>query len=82
MCSAKEVKDNANIYTTENRRIPQNLMRVGKADWFSIQERVLYYTMNPLLGGKLFRNFVNYKILQFNFSIAYNNFLLIVNLFY
>ena len=50
--SVKEAKSNAQIRTIECRRIPQNVMGVGEAEWFSIQDRVFNFTMYPVLQGK------------------------------
>ena len=56
ICSIKEANEDASIYTTENRRIPQNLMGVGNVRWFSIQERTVAFTVHPALQGKVIRN--------------------------
>ena len=49
--SAEEAKDDTHIYTTENGRIPQNSMSVGSINWFSIEHRVVEYTIYPLRRG-------------------------------
>ena len=41
----KEVKENVNNNSTENRRIPQNLMTKSKLPW--IQNRVVHFTVSP-----------------------------------
>ena len=55
ICSVKAAKDDADIYTTDNGRIPQNLMRVGERDWFSKRDRVVKFTMYPVLQGEIIR---------------------------
>ena len=52
-CSAKVAKDDTLLLTTENKRIRQNSMIVRKMSWFSIQDRVVYFTMYPLRRGKI-----------------------------
>ena len=53
ICSAKEAKDDTHIYTTENRRTLQNSMIVGRMSWFSVQDRVVKFTIYPLRRGKI-----------------------------
>ena len=66
----QETKGNVNIFKTENRRTPQNLMVVGSLGWVSAIERIVHYTMYPIQEGKilqdiLFETFLNdYAMLE------------------
>ena len=53
-CLIKVTKDDADIYSTDNRRIPQNVMSaVVQQDWFSKQDRFVTLTMYPVFQGKI-----------------------------
>ena len=45
-------KEDADIYTTDNRRIPQNLMTVFNPRWFSKDDRVMKYCLYEAIQGK------------------------------
>ena len=45
-------KEDADIYTTDNRRIPQNLMKVFRPRWFSKDDRVMRYYLYEGTQGK------------------------------
>ena len=48
-------------------------MGVGKAEWFSIQDRVFNITLYPVRQGEIVRSidFVNHKNFGHDFAIAY-----------
>ena len=50
--TVKEVKKRVNTYSTENGRIPQNLMTTSAPPW--VHNRVIHFTVYPKrLDGKM-----------------------------
>ena len=65
-------KDDADIYATDNRRIPQNLMSVFNPGWFSKDDRVVWFTSYPYYRGKITQDTVKLinKILVVKFPYS------------